>query len=112
MVSVTCSFDGGPGEPCTFPLEVGIDRFGTDNHTLVVTVVDVFGQTLELVFEFSLIEGKKLYMIMPSNKITLSLLFTNSSATNYRYIHPLNFQSSNIMSCYGVLQNLKESAEH
>ncbi|CAI8024290.1 hypothetical protein GBAR_LOCUS14117 [Geodia barretti] len=56
LESVTCSFDGGPGEACAFPLEVGIGRFGTDNHTLVVTVVDEFGQTLELVFEFSLIE--------------------------------------------------------
>ena len=99
---MTCSFDGGPGEACTFPLEVGIGRFGTDNHTLVVTVVDEFGQTLELVFEFSLIEGKKLSLFIASIKITLSLLFTNSSATNYRYMHPLIFQSNNIMSCYGV----------
>ena len=53
-----CSFDGGPGEPCTFPLEVGIDRFGTDSHTLVVTVVDVFGRSEVVSFNFSLIARK------------------------------------------------------
>ena len=58
IASVTCSFDGGPGEPCTFPLEVGIDRFGTDSHTLVVTVVDVFGRSEVVSFNFSLIARK------------------------------------------------------
>ena len=58
LMSVTCSFDGGPGEPCTFPLEVGIDRFGTDSHTLVVTVVDVFGRSEVVSFNFSLIARK------------------------------------------------------
>ena len=46
VVSGMCSFDGGPLENCSFPLELGIDRFGTDNHTVEVTVVDVFGQSL------------------------------------------------------------------
>ena len=79
LMSVTCSFDGGPGEPCAFPLEVGIDRFGTDNHTLVVTVVDVFGQSLSIPFRFSLTESK------PSNvkKLTyLMYLNCSFSATN------------------------------
>ena len=58
LESVTCSFDGGPGEACAFPLEVGIGRFGTDNHTLVVTVVDEFGQSLIIPFRFSLTESK------------------------------------------------------
>ena len=44
-MSVNCSFDGGPGEACSFPLEVGIDRFGTDILTLMVTVADVYGQS-------------------------------------------------------------------
>ena len=54
--SVTCSFDGGPGEACSFPIEVGIDRFGTDSHTLDVTVVDVFGRSAVVSFNFSLTE--------------------------------------------------------
>ena len=58
IASVTCSFDGGPGEACTFPLEVGIGRFGTDSHTLVVTVVDVFGRSEVVSFNFSLIARK------------------------------------------------------
>ena len=55
LVSVECSFDGGPAESCSFPLVVGFDRFGTDNHTVVVTVVDEFGQSLNLTFNFNLI---------------------------------------------------------
>ena len=43
---------------CFFPLVVGIERFGTDNHTVDVTVVDVYGQTLVLMFGFSLAERK------------------------------------------------------
>ena len=56
LISIMCSFDGGPAEDCSFPLVVGIDRFGTDNHTLVVTVVDVFGQSLNFSFGFQLTE--------------------------------------------------------
>ena len=55
-VSVMCSFDGGPAENCSLPLEVGIDRFGTDNHTVVITVTDGFGQSLSVSFNFALIE--------------------------------------------------------
>ena len=58
LVSTVCSFDGGPLENCSFPLVVGFGRFGTDNHTVVVTVVDEFGQSLNLSFDFSLIERK------------------------------------------------------
>ena len=56
--SVSCSFDGGEPENCSFPLKVEIGRFGTDNHTVVVTVVDEFGQSLNLTFNFRLIERK------------------------------------------------------
>ena len=55
-VSVMCSFDGGPAENCSLPLEVDIDRFGTDNHTVVITVTDEFGQSLSVSFNFALIE--------------------------------------------------------
>ena len=54
LVSVECSFDGEEPENCSFPVIVDFARFGADNHTLVVTVVDEFGQTLSLVFEFQL----------------------------------------------------------
>ena len=56
--SVTCSFDGGPFENCSFPLVVDIEEFGTDNHTLVVIVVDVFGQSAGRIFTFRLTERK------------------------------------------------------
>ena len=58
LVSIVCSFDGGDVENCSFPLEVGIDRFGTDNHTVVVTVVDEFGQSLNLTLDFNLTPRK------------------------------------------------------
>ena len=61
-MSVECSFDDGPAENCSFPLVVGIDRFGTDNHTVVVTVVDEFGQSLDIPFGFRLIERKFNYI--------------------------------------------------
>ena len=55
VASAQCSFDDGPAESCSFPLVVGIDRFGTDNHTVVVTVFDEFGRSLNLTFNFNLI---------------------------------------------------------
>ena len=58
LVSIVCSFDGGDVENCSFPLEVRIDRFGTDPHTVVVNVVDVFGQSLDLPLNFTLIPRK------------------------------------------------------
>ena len=61
-MSVECSFDDGPAENCSFPLVVGIDRFGTDNHTVVVTVVDEFGQSTDISFDFRLIERKFNYI--------------------------------------------------
>ena len=61
-MSVECSFDDGPAENCSFPLVVGIDRFGTDNHTVVVTVVDEFGHSLDIPFGFRLIERKFNYI--------------------------------------------------
>ena len=58
LTSITCSFDGGEAEDCSFPVIVDFERFGTENHTLVVTVVDEFGQFLDIVFEFQLTERK------------------------------------------------------
>ena len=58
LVSVMCSFDGGPEENCSFPLVLGIGRFGTDEHTVVVTATDEFGQSQILTFTFQLIERK------------------------------------------------------
>ena len=58
IVSIMCSFDGGPQEACSFPVVAGIERFGTDSHTLAVTVEDVFGQGAGFLFDFTLIERK------------------------------------------------------
>ena len=55
-----CSFDGGPAQRCSFPLKVGIDRFGTDKHTLVVTVKDGFRQSSDVMLSFKLV-ARKLY---------------------------------------------------
>ena len=63
VVSVMCSFDDGPFENCTFPLVVGIEEFGTENHTLVVTVVDVFGQSVSAILPFQIAERKKFLFI-------------------------------------------------
>ena len=58
LVSIVCSFDGGDVENCSFPLEVRIDRFGTELHTVIVTVVDEFGQSLNLTLDFNLTPRK------------------------------------------------------
>ena len=63
LVSVVCSFDGGKSEECSLPLVLGINRFGTDNHTVVVTVVDEFGQSLSLTFDFRLIQRELHYFL-------------------------------------------------
>ena len=60
IASVTCSFDGGAAENCSFPVVAEISRFGTDNHTLVVTVEDTFGQSAGFLFDFRLTERKPL----------------------------------------------------
>ena len=56
LASVTCSVDGGQPENCTLPVELTIDKLGTGNHTLVVIIVDVFGQTSIQQFDFALFE--------------------------------------------------------
>ena len=58
-----CSFDGGPAENCSLPLKVGIARFGTDNHTVVITVTDEYGQSDKVGFDFRLIERKLEYAL-------------------------------------------------
>ena len=59
VVSVTCSFDGGAPEDCVLPLVVGIERFGTDNHTVVLTATDEFGQTADITLPFRLTPPRK-----------------------------------------------------
>ena len=55
LVSVTCSFDGGVAEDCSLPLVLDIVRFGTDEHVVIVTATDEFGQTasVSLIFRLS-----------------------------------------------------------
>ena len=50
LVSILCSFDGGPEESCSFPLEVEIDSLGTE---LVMNATDVFGQSLAVTFQLT-----------------------------------------------------------
>ena len=59
VVSVTCSFDGGAPEDCVLPLVVRIERFGTDNHTVVLTATDEFGQTVDITLRFQLAPPRK-----------------------------------------------------
>ena len=51
---VTCSFDGGEAEICSFPVTVSFDRFGLHRHTLELTVYDIFGQALNHSLDFQL----------------------------------------------------------
>ena len=55
---VLCSFDWETPEWCSFPLEVNIDEFGTEEHTLHVLFVDEFWQGKIVSFEFQLAERK------------------------------------------------------
>ena len=57
VVSVTCSFDGGEEEDCSLPLVVTTDMFGTDDHFVVLTAIDEFGQRFRTPLLFSL-QGK------------------------------------------------------
>ena len=47
-----CVFDDGFPEYCSLPLVLYYGRFLGDYHTLDMTVVDVYGQTLSLSFDF------------------------------------------------------------
>ena len=58
LVSVSCSFDGGLSENCSFPLVLLIDRFGTVDHNVTITATDVFGQSVTFSFNFSIAERK------------------------------------------------------
>ena len=58
LVSVVCAYDGGGPEVCSFPLVLGIERFGTDSHVVLVTATDGFGQTATMEFVFQL-AGRK-----------------------------------------------------
>ena len=55
VVSLKCSFDQGLREDCSLPLGLSIEMFGPGQHTVVLTAIDVFGQTFstELPFSFS-----------------------------------------------------------
>ena len=59
-VSISCAFDDGDPEPCSFPVIADIDRFGTDPHTLVVTVRDSFGQNASEAFFFTVVPCESL----------------------------------------------------
>ena len=52
--SVVCVIDNGFAELCDFPLVLYYGRFLGDNHTVDVIVDDVFGQSMNLTFNFTL----------------------------------------------------------
>ena len=58
LATVSCSFDRKTPESCSFPLEVNINRFGTEKHTLDVLFIDKFRQGKIVSFEFQLAERK------------------------------------------------------
>ena len=53
--STTCAFDGGPAEPCSLPLQLLITEYGTEQHTVIITFTDEFGQIFSDVEPFSII---------------------------------------------------------
>ena len=66
-----CVFDDGYPEYCSFPLVLYYGRFLGDDHTVDVTVVDVYGQTLQLTFDFN-VEQRKLFTLdYPSTDYSL-----------------------------------------
>ena len=58
LKTTICSFDQGYAESCSFPLDVYIDRFGTEKHTLDVLFIDEFLQVKSVSFTFQLTERK------------------------------------------------------
>ena len=76
---VLCSFDWETPEWCSFPLEVNIDEFGTEEHTLHVLFVDEFWQGKIVSFEFQLAKRKCINLI-----ITTSIL-SNGHKYDYCY---------------------------
>ena len=56
--TVMCSFDGGPAEVCQLPLVLGVERFGVEEHSVVLTVTDEFGQSVNVDLTFQL-TGRK-----------------------------------------------------
>ena len=53
-------------EPCSFPLVVESESFGTDSHTVVVTVTNGTGGSQELSFDFRL-ENREIYIYIVSS---------------------------------------------
>lgn len=54
LMSLVCVYDDGQSEDCSFPIILSIERFGTKNHTLVITATDGFGQQEIIEFSFQL----------------------------------------------------------
>ena len=50
--STTCAFDGGPAEPCSLPLRLSFGEYGTEQHTVIITFTDEFGQTVSTAENF------------------------------------------------------------
>ena len=75
MVSVTCSFDGGEEEDCSLPLVVTADIFGGDDHFVILTAIDEFGQRFRIPLFFRL-EGS---VTVSARSCFMCILFSFSS---------------------------------
>ena len=80
--STTCAFDGGPAESCSLPLELLIAEYGTEQHTVIITITDEFGQSVssevsfriapplfDLQCEVSAVIGRAMFNCSSSNTI-------------------------------------------
>ena len=75
VVTAVCSFDGGPPEPCTFPLQLGFLQFGFIPHTLNVTFTDSFSNTVHRFFDFIIARSEK-HNFLVTLYFNLTLSFT------------------------------------
>ena len=85
--SVVCVFDNGFAELCTFPLVLYYGRFLGDSHTVDVIVNDVFGQSMNLTFNFTLIPRK-------------SFACNEAKVTHFQYYSSTYTRLSNICCPY------------
>ena len=71
LASITCSFDGKAAGNCSFPLRVEGGIFDVGVHRLVLSTVDVFGQSANLTFDFSLNESESYFSSHKTDRLYL-----------------------------------------
>ena len=55
-----CQFDSGAPTPCTSPLNILALGLSLGAHSILITITDVFGRTLEVPVEFSVVSNLQL----------------------------------------------------